>query len=30
MVRRDDFRARLAAAATPDEFVAVLAEAEAS
>ena len=30
LVRRDDFRARLAAAATPDEFVAVLAEAEAS
>lgn len=30
MVRRDDFRARLAAAATPDEFMAVLAEAEAS
>lgn len=30
MVRRDDFRARLAAAATADEFVAVLAEAEAA
>jgi fructose-specific phosphotransferase system IIA component len=30
MVRRDDFRARLAAASSPDEFLGVLAEAEAS
>lgn len=29
MVRRDDFRERLAAAASADEFVALLAEAEA-
>jgi len=28
LVRRDDFRERLASAATPEEFMAVLAEAE--
>jgi mannitol/fructose-specific phosphotransferase system IIA component (Ntr-type) len=30
LVRRDDLRARLAAATTPDEFMAVVAEAEAA